>query len=32
LIISLLMVDYFLMVRRLITDHLLQALADTPVA
>jgi len=26
------MVDYFLMVRRLITDHLLQALADTPVA
>jgi hypothetical protein len=26
------MVDYFIMIRRHITDHLLQALADTPVA
>ena len=25
------MVDYFIMIRRHITDHLLQALADTPV-
>ncbi len=32
LIISLLMVDYFIMVRRHIAEHLLQALADTPVA
>src|SRR4029077_15283153 len=26
------MVDYFIMIRRHVTDHLLQALADTPVA
>jgi predicted AAA+ superfamily ATPase len=32
LIIILLMVDYFIIIRRHITDHLLQALADTPVA
>ena len=32
LIITLYMVDYFVLIRRHITDHLLQALADTPVA